>query len=279
MALERDPGQNYHERRSAPAVARWVASAWVLEVDAEGGAYEHRTAPDGSVEISYTLRSDRSSPAGRNEARSSTGSTVVGIRFRPGVAPSILGPPASELVDLRVNLDRLWGSDATKLAERLGETGAPGNAVQLLEGELVRRLADATAPDSLVTAAIGRLQPWRTCGLDVLASDLYICIEARLLRIGVPAGESRVTHGHDRVRVADLDVARPGWRDADDAAAGDDHSSREAPAPASHHAPCVPFHVRVFCGPLRTHRPLHSVDHAHVRGRRKPPECMHARKW
>jgi AraC-like DNA-binding protein len=178
MALERDPGQTYHERRSAPEVARWVASAWVLEVDAEGGAYEHRTAPNGSVEISYTLGSDRLVACGPQRGalvdRIESGSTVVGIRFRPGVAPSILGVPASELVDLRVNLDRLWGSDATKLAERLGETGAPGNAVQRLEGELVRRLADATAPDPLVTAAIGRLQPWRSCGLDALASDLYI---------------------------------------------------------------------------------------------------------
>jgi AraC-like DNA-binding protein len=60
------------------------------------------------------------------------------------------------------------------LAERLAEADARESAVRLLEDEAVRRLADATAPDPLVTAAVGRLQPWRTGGLGDLASDLYI---------------------------------------------------------------------------------------------------------
>ncbi|MGH3112961.1 MAG: hypothetical protein ACRDOP_05795 [Gaiellaceae bacterium] len=63
MALERDPVQSYRERVPAPEIARKVASVWVLEVGAEGGAYEHRTAPNGSVEISYELGSDRDRPA------------------------------------------------------------------------------------------------------------------------------------------------------------------------------------------------------------------------
>jgi AraC-like DNA-binding protein len=161
-----------------PAIAREVASVWVLEVAVEGGAYEHRTAPNGSVEISYALGSDRVVVSGPQRgplvARVEPGTTVIGIRFRPGAAPSILGPPASELVDLNVDLDRLWGSAVAMLAERLGETGAPEGATRLLEHELARRLADATAPDPLVTAAVGRLQPWRSGGVDVLASDLYI---------------------------------------------------------------------------------------------------------
>ena len=178
MAPEPDPVQSFRERLPAPETARKVASVWVLEVGAEGGAYEHRTVPNGSVEISYALGSNRIVVSGPQRmplvARVEPGTTVVGLRFRPGAAPSILGPPASELVDLRVDLDRLWGSGVAMLAERLGEAGAPEGAARLLEDELAHRLADATAPDQLVTAAIGRLQPWRPGGLSDMASGLYI---------------------------------------------------------------------------------------------------------
>lgn len=178
MAVERDPVQSYRERLPVPELAHKVASVWVLEVGAHGGAYEHRTVPNGSVELSYALGSDRAVVSGPQRgplvARVEPGATVIGIRFRPGAAPSILGLPASELVGLRVDLDGLWGSGVAMLAKRLGEAGAPERAARLLEEELPRRLADAPAPDPLVTAAIAQLQPWRFGGLDVLASDLYI---------------------------------------------------------------------------------------------------------
>jgi AraC-like DNA-binding protein len=178
MAPERDPVQSFRERLPAPETARKVASVWVLEVGAEGGAYEHRTVPNGSAEISYALGSNRIVVSGPQRmpvvARVEPGTTVVGLRFHPGAAPSILGPPASDLVDLRVDLDRLWGSSVAMLAERLGEAGAPEGAARLLEDEVAHRLADAAAPDQLVKAAIGRLQPWRPGGLGDLASGLHI---------------------------------------------------------------------------------------------------------
>lgn len=178
MTFEPDPVQSYRERLPAPQLAGRVASVWVLEVGTGGGAYEHRTVPNGSVEISYALGSDRIEVVGPHRgprvARIDPGTLVIGLRFRPGAAPAILGPPAAELVGLRVELDRLWGSDAAMLAERLGEAGTAEGAARLLEDELVRRTADATAPDPLVAAAVSRLQPWRPGGLGDLASDLYI---------------------------------------------------------------------------------------------------------
>jgi AraC-like DNA-binding protein len=115
---------------------------------------------------------------GRNERLWSPGSSLgrlfIGIRLRPGAAWSILGRPASELVDLRVDLDQIWGPRVAMPAERLGEAGAPERAARLLEDELARRVADAPAPDPLVTAAIAQLQPWRFGGLDAVTSDLYI---------------------------------------------------------------------------------------------------------
>jgi hypothetical protein len=48
-------------------------------------------------------------------------SGAVGVRFRSGVAPSLLRVAASELRDARVRLDQLWeGRAARELAERIG---------------------------------------------------------------------------------------------------------------------------------------------------------------
>jgi AraC-like DNA-binding protein len=178
MGLEPDPVQSYRERLPAPELAAHVASVWVLEVGSDGGAYEHRTVPNGSVEISHALGSAHIDVSGPQRkpmvAQAAHGTTLVGIRFRPGAATAILGLPTSELVDLRVDLDELWGPGAMTLAERLAEADSPESAARLLEDEAVLRLADATAPDPLVNAAVGRLQPWRTGGVGELASSLYI---------------------------------------------------------------------------------------------------------
>jgi AraC-like DNA-binding protein len=172
------PVQSYRERLPAPEIARQVANVWVLEVGAEGGAYEHRTVPNGSMEISYALGSDRLEVSGPRRgpvvARVEPGTTLVGIRLRPGAGPSILGLPASELVDLRVDADLLWRRDGEALVEQLGEAATPGGAVRLLEDAISRRLVDATAPDPLVAAVVSELRPWRSGGLGDWGSRLYI---------------------------------------------------------------------------------------------------------
>ena len=44
---------------------------------------------------------------------------MVGVRFRPGAAPAVLGVPASELVDQSFATAELWGSAAEALGERV----------------------------------------------------------------------------------------------------------------------------------------------------------------
>jgi AraC-like DNA-binding protein len=179
-----DAVQSYRERLPAPDIADQVSSVWVQQVSAEGAAYEHRTVPNGSTAISYVLGSDGVEVSGPQRrplvARLAPGSTVVGIRFRPGVTRSILGPAASELADQRVEVDRLWGRRASTLAERLAEAGSAEGALRLLELEVARQLGDTPAPDPLVAAAIHRLQPWRNADADSWSADLFI--SARQLR-------------------------------------------------------------------------------------------------
>jgi len=172
------PVQSYRERLPAPELASHVSSVWVLEVAADGPAYEHRSVPNGSVEISYVLGADVvdvfGPQRGPTVARVTAGTTVVGVRFRPGMAQSILGPPASELVDQRVEVDRLWGRGAATLPDSLAEAGSSESALRLLEGEVVRRHAAATVPDPLVAATVGRLQPWIPDSVSARTADLFI---------------------------------------------------------------------------------------------------------
>jgi AraC-like DNA-binding protein len=178
MAIGADPVQSYRERFPAQAAAGHVSSVWVLRVAAEGTAYEHRTVPNGSVELSHVLGTDRVDISGPQRsptvAFADPGATIVGVRFRPGAAASILGPPASELVDLNVEVDRLWGRRGATLAARLAEAPSAADAARQLEEEVMRRLASAPEPDPLVAAAVRRLQPWLAGGIDDRASELHI---------------------------------------------------------------------------------------------------------
>jgi AraC-like DNA-binding protein len=173
-----NPVQSYRERAPAPQLADHVASVWIQQVAAEGSPYEHRTVPNGSMEISWAVGSDLVAVSGPQRqpvvGRLAPGTSVVGIRFRPGVAPSILGPPASELVDQRVEADRLWGPRAATLAERLAEAESPEGAARLLEAEVIRRIDTAPEPDPLVAAAMGRLQPWRPDDIGAWTAGLLL---------------------------------------------------------------------------------------------------------
>lgn len=51
----------------------------------------------------------------------SPGRTVVGIRFRPGAAARWLGLPLTEIVGSEVLMAELWGREADRFAERMGE--------------------------------------------------------------------------------------------------------------------------------------------------------------
>jgi hypothetical protein len=173
-----DPVQTYRERLPAPEIASHVASMWVLEVASEGAAYEHRTVPNGSVEISYEVGTDLLLVSGPQRlptiARVPARTTVLGMRFRPGMADSILGLPAAELLDSHVELNCLWGGGAATLGERLAEAGSRRDAMLAFEEEVTRRLAGAAAPDPLVAAAIARLEPWIASGIREPTADLGI---------------------------------------------------------------------------------------------------------
>jgi AraC-like DNA-binding protein len=99
------------------------------------------------------------------------GETVIGVRFHPGAGPAVLGPRASELRDVRVPLEAVWGRDGRELEERVA-AAPPADGLALLQARLLARLGAAPEPlpDPLVAAAVHLLEghpalPGRVGGL------------------------------------------------------------------------------------------------------------------
>jgi AraC-like DNA-binding protein len=175
--LEPRAGQSYRERQPAPPLADHVAAVWIQTVAGDAAPYTHRTVPHGSIELSVEIGSaalvvgPQTGPVVETLA---PGSTVVGVRFHPGVAPSVLGVPASELVDRSVGWDELRGRSAIELGETIAAAASPDEAARSLERAVWDLLADVGASDAVVRAAVRQLQPWGTADIGSLSSSLYI---------------------------------------------------------------------------------------------------------
>lgn len=84
----------------------------------------------------------------------------AGVRFAPGAAPALLGVPAHELRDRRVELADLWSpADVRGITARLA--AAEDQAVAL-EDVALRRAAGSPPPDPLLRAVVGGLNAGRT---------------------------------------------------------------------------------------------------------------------
>jgi AraC-like DNA-binding protein len=174
--------QSYVERPPVRALRDLVRVVWVQRIGAE--PYAQRNLPTGGVELHCTTgalpRLIGPLTASSVEVLA-PGATVVGVRFRPGAAASVFGLPASELVDLTLSLDGVWGAAAVVLGERLLGARSPEVALCILQEELVLRRADGAPPDPLVSEAVRRLMPWRGGGVGSLSSLLAIS-ESQLRR-------------------------------------------------------------------------------------------------
>jgi methylphosphotriester-DNA--protein-cysteine methyltransferase len=172
------PRQSYRERRPRADLAELVSCVWIQRVSGEGPAYEHRTVPNGCIEIACGLESGVVRVIGTRRGplveRLDPGATVVGLRFRPGAAPPILGWPAAELVDVELELHQLWPRTAARLGASMAEAASAAGAAQLLEREIAARRADGERPDPVVAEAVRRLQPWRSSALEHATTELFL---------------------------------------------------------------------------------------------------------
>jgi AraC-like DNA-binding protein len=168
------------ERRPGAALAAYAACVWVQDVSPASSAFTHRAAPTGSVELVHALGSTArivGPQTGPLASELAPGASIAGVRLRPEAAAALLGLPASELVDVSLDVEDLWGHAGAALNERLAGASSAERAATLLEQALMRRRAPV---DAVVAAATSRLiaEP----RIDINAVAAAVCISERQLR-------------------------------------------------------------------------------------------------
>jgi AraC-like DNA-binding protein len=169
-------GQTFQERLPARGLGPYVTCVWTQRVFEASSPYTHRTVPNGSAELVCDVGGAMrivGPQTGATEEIVPPGTTVVGVRLHPGAPPTVLGIPASELVDLVVAADELWGSAASALSDRVA-AAAPEDAAEILEDAVFGRVANGPRPDPIVAATVRRFASGRTNGVRALASSLYV---------------------------------------------------------------------------------------------------------
>jgi AraC-like DNA-binding protein len=147
----------YRELAPSRDLHALVACRWIREVPEGSTSTATVVLPDGCVDLIW--RDSELVLAGpdlsANPAPNRPGRTIRGLRLRPGVAGSVLGMPASEVLDGRFLLQDVLGTDAAELEERIGE-GGEETVFEHLEGMVASQVREA-GPDPLVLAATRRL--------------------------------------------------------------------------------------------------------------------------
>jgi AraC-like DNA-binding protein len=179
------------ERRPAPGLARHVTCVWVQTVSPQSAAFTHRKAPTGSAELVCEVgKMPRvvGPQTGPLEETLAPGTTIVGVRLRPEAAASVLGMPASELVDLTLDADELW-RDQDAVQDLVGSAPSADQAAARLE----RTVRARVAPDPVVAEGVERLMRGQRAGVAAMASSLFISERQLRRRFEAAAGLTPTT--------------------------------------------------------------------------------------
>ncbi|NGO78425.1 AraC family transcriptional regulator [Streptomyces sp. YC504] len=129
------------------------AVVWTNAPGGPGGVYP--VLPDGCMDLLWSegrlLVAGPDTKAYRPQG--APGRAVTGIRFAPGTAPALLGVPARELLDQRVELADLW--PAARVRRLAGRFAAAPDPLTALED--LARTTDSAPPDPALLHAARRL--------------------------------------------------------------------------------------------------------------------------
>lgn len=169
--------QSYQERPPVAALAPWVSSVWHQSVSPEHPPYWHRTVPNGSVDVVWSLGSAPRIVGPRTVPHVELlppGSTVVGVRLGIGAAPAVLGVPMSELLDRELDARELWGTRPTQLVDELAERRSAAMASAMLERAVLGRVDRASVIDPLVAEMVRNLASRRLERIGTLPGRLHV---------------------------------------------------------------------------------------------------------
>ncbi|MGA5897295.1 helix-turn-helix domain-containing protein [Streptomyces venetus] len=134
------------------------AVVWTNAPERDGAG---RVLPDGCMDLLWHEgRLLVAGPDTHAHLTDGEGGAWSGLRFYPGTAPALLGVPAHELRDRRVELADLWpASEVRRLAARVNAAPDPASG---LEDLALRQAAGADPPDPVlrqVVTALGQGRP------------------------------------------------------------------------------------------------------------------------
>ena len=135
----------YEELPPPPELAPLVACLWRQTA---GEDEVQRVVPDGCVDLLWVSNGSdvRASVAGPDTGvhleSLSHGTSIVGVRFRPGAGATVLGVPLDALRDERVPLPELWGPAGGELGERVVTADQPEAVTAQVVADRLARLPE-----------------------------------------------------------------------------------------------------------------------------------------
>ena len=189
---------SYREFPPPAALTRYLACVWIRTTGVDRTDRQARVLPDGCIDLVWMGEAPPfiAGPATRPVLASLPAeSHVAGIRFRPGMAPSLVGPPASELLNADVPLDSVWGAAASHLLDGTGRSLSAEAKLVALQQALVGRLPHAAPADDLVRAGIATLTHRADARVQDLAALLGASERQLLRRFNAAVGYGPKTFG------------------------------------------------------------------------------------
>lgn len=168
--------QTYDETAPVPTLAGLVRTVWIQRTGSR--PYPQRDLPTGGVELHCPVGGVPRVIGPLTRAQLQVippRTTIVGIRFMPGVGTPWLGVPADELVDCAVEL---WGSAADTIGAAMADAASPQAALLAVQRYLA---GQRLRPDPVVAELVRRLMPWERTGIAPLAGELALS-ESQLRR-------------------------------------------------------------------------------------------------
>jgi AraC-like DNA-binding protein len=151
---------DYREWRPAPGLDGLLACTWAGWLGDDGTPFADRVLPDACIDLIWDGR--RLFVAGPDTGpvpiTREPGGVFAGVRFRPGLAPTVLGVPAVALLDQRVDAAEVWPDLDPAVVDRLAGAASLREAATVLEQAVIGRLPAATGPDRLITGTVAALQ-------------------------------------------------------------------------------------------------------------------------
>jgi len=158
MKLDARTHNVFSEYREFPvpaSLANHFLCFWKQEI-VGSGEYAHRVLPDACMDIVFINDAPPAVVGPWTDpfvARFPAGTKIVGARLHPGLAPSVLGIPAAELLNQSVPLSEVWSTNRARITLPLNEPTLV-SLESVLARALARAAASATPPDGAIVASI-----------------------------------------------------------------------------------------------------------------------------